>query len=189
MGDYYLDIETYAKGDKPNFAKDEIIAITYQHIDSRTGQIKEKLNILKSWESSEEDILDKFHAIFNPFDKSRYWDFVPIGFNLKFDFATLLYRWRKIGIEVNPISLFAKQPAIDINAIIIMFNGGIFKDAKLEKYSDKKQNGCIIAELYKNKDYQAIEQYIRDETDAFIKLYQSIAYNFPKFWQDMKVGG
>jgi len=189
MSDYYLDIETYAKESKPNFAKDEIITITYQQMDSRSGQVKGPLNILKSWESSEEDILQKFHIIFNPFDKSRCWEFIPIGFNLKFDFATLLYRWRKIGVEVNPITLFAQQPAIDINAIVIMFNGGEFKGAKLENYSEKKQNGSVIAELYENKDYQAIEKYITEETGGFLGLYQLIARTFPNFWQEMKAEG
>jgi hypothetical protein len=36
MSDYYFDIETCSRNEKPNLENDEIIAITFQQIDSRT---------------------------------------------------------------------------------------------------------------------------------------------------------
>jgi DNA polymerase elongation subunit (family B) len=100
---YYLDIETFVETEKIIPKDNSIITIAYQNIDSRTGQSKNKLNILKTWESSEEDVLRKFLSIFNPFqdDPFRKWDFVPVGFNLRFDFASLLYRCQKIGINLS----------------------------------------------------------------------------------------
>ena len=60
MPDYYFDIETNPGGQMPDFAGDEILTIQFQRLDSRTGERKGELNVLKSWESSERDILEKF---------------------------------------------------------------------------------------------------------------------------------
>lgn len=179
MPDYYFDIETYSKTPDPNFNDDEIIAITYQQIDSRTGEIKGKLNILKSWESSEKETLQKFHPIFNP---EKKWDFVPIGCNLSFDFTSLIYRWRKMGIEVNVRNLFAEHPYIDMQSILIMLNRGSIKGATLEKFSGKRYSGAKVKEWYEAKDYRAIQDYIEDESDKFLKLYQFLIQRLPSVW-------
>lgn len=179
MSDYYFDIETYSRTDKPDFNKDPIIAITYQQIDSRTGEPKNKLNILKSWESSEMEILQKFHPIFKPEEK---WTFIPIGCNLSFDFTSLIYNWRKIGIEVNAKTLFAEHPYIDIQSILILFNKGIFKGADLEKFAGKKYPGTKVIEWYEKEDYQSIQHYIEDEAERFLKLYQFLVRRLPSVW-------
>ncbi len=179
MSDYYFDIETFSQTRKPNFRDDEIIAITYQQIDSRTGQPRDNLNTLKSWESSEADILQKFYSIFNPQEK---WNFVPIGFNLSFDFISLLYRWMKIGKQVNTTSLFVEHPYIDIQPILMMFNQGAFNGCTLEKYAGKKQPGNRVADWYGNKDYLAIQLYIEDEASCFLKLYQYMVTRLPSVW-------
>ncbi|MEW6142709.1 MAG: hypothetical protein AB1597_06055 [Chloroflexota bacterium] len=185
MADYYFDIETYSKTPSPSFNDDEIIAITYQQIDSRTGQAKNKLNILKSWESSEADILQKFHTVLSPQEK---WTFVPIGCNLSFDFTSLLYRWRKAGMQVNAKNLFAEHPYIDIQPVLIMFNKGSFSGCTLEKYAGKKWSGSKIAEWYTNKDYDAIQNYIEDEVACFLKLYQFLVQKLPNVWIEYAKG-
>lgn len=179
MSDYYFDIETYSKTPEPDFSNDEIIAITYQKIDSRTGEPKDKLNILKSWECSEMEILKKFHPIFKPEEK---WTFTPIGCNLSFDFTSLIYRWRKIGIQVNAKFLFAEHPYIDIQSTLIMFNKGIFSRATLEKFAGKQYPGTKVIEWYEKKDYQAIQDYIEDEADRFLKLYRFLIQRLPGIW-------
>ena len=68
MSDYYFDIETNPGGQRPDYKNDEILTIQLQGLDSRTGESKGELNILKSWESSERDILEKFYSIFSPED-------------------------------------------------------------------------------------------------------------------------
>ena len=182
---YYLDIETDSHktpdGDI-DFAKSPIIAITYQQIAPETGVAKSDKTTLKSWEATEEDILKKFITIFNPFDKSQRWDFIPIGFNLTFDFVSLLYRWKSIGIPVSTVSIF-RHPHLDIQPIVTMFNHGIFKGASLENFAGKKGSGADIKALYDNQDYPAIESYIEDETACFLKLYQFIAKQLPILWQ------
>ncbi len=87
MPDYYFDIETNPRMPKPDYKNDEILTIQFQRLDSRTGEKEGDLTIFKSWESSERDILERFYSIFNP---EELWVFVPIGFNLSFDFFSLL---------------------------------------------------------------------------------------------------
>jgi len=178
MADYYFDIETNPSmpDPKPN---DEILTIQFQQIDIRTGEIKGDLNILKSWESSEKDILQTFYSIFNPEDS---WKFVPVGCNLSFDFFSLLYRWREIGINVSPRILFRDHPYIDIKSILILFNKGSFSGAKLGKFIGKPDSGIKVAEWYTEKDYISIQEYIEDEVGKFIELYQFLIGRLPNIW-------
>ena len=181
MADYYLDIETYSKSQYPDFNNDEIIAITYQQIDSRTGEKRGELNILKSWDSSETKILETFYPIFDLEDR---WKFIPIGCNLSFDFTSLIYRWRKIGININAKHLFTEHPYIDIQPILIMFNKGSFQGASLEKFAGKQCSGYRVIDWYEKKDYLAIQNYIEDEANKFLKLYQYLIQKLPDIWLD-----
>jgi len=179
MSDYYFDIETYSRTPEPDFSNDEIIAITYQQVDSRTGEVKGNLNILKSWDSSETEILTRFYRVFNPEDK---WHFIPIGCNLSFDFTCLIHRWKKIDIQVSARKLLAEHPYIDIQPILIMFNRGSFRGATLEKFAGKRYSGSGVAEWYSKKEYHAIQDYIEDEVDTFLKLYRFLARTLPSIW-------
>jgi len=179
MPDYYFDIETNPTGTKPNYKNDEILTIQFQRINSRTGEKEGELIILKSWESSERDILERFYPIFNP---EEPWTFVPIGFNLSFDFFSLLYRWRVIGIEVPPKALFSDHPYIDVKSVLVIFNEGSFKGATLEKFTGKQSSGLKVSEWYAQKDYASIQVYIEDEADRFIKFYQFLIQRLPGIW-------
>lgn len=179
MPDYYFDIETNPKHEKIDYKKDAILTIQYQQIDSRTGEKIGNLTILKSWESSERDILKEFHSIFAPEDP---WKFVPIGFNLSFDFFSLLYRWREIGIEVQPKILFSEHPYIDLKPIIIMCNGGSIKGAKLGKFIGKQDSGLKVSDWCAMKDYDSVNEYIKDEAGRFIKFYQFLVKRMPEVW-------
>jgi len=181
MPDYYFDIETNPRhrDQKPDYKNDEILTIQFQRLDSRTGEKEGDLTILKSWESSEEDILERFYSIFNPED---LWEFVPIGFNLSFDFFSLLYRWRAIGIEVPPKILFSEHPYIDIKSILVIFNVGSFKGATLQKFLGKRHSGSEVSEWYAKNDYSSIQEYIEDEADRFIKFYQFLIQKLPSIW-------
>ena len=179
MPDYYFDIETNSRGPKPDFTNDEILTIQLQQIDSRTGEKEGDLTILKSWESSEKDILERFHSIFSPED---VWKFVPIGCNLSFDFFSLLYRWRSIGIKVQPKILFSEHPYIDIKSILVICNRGTFKGANLEKFVGKQGSGLKVSEWYAEEDYASIQKYIEDEAEGFIKFYQFLVQRLPSVW-------
>ncbi len=179
MADYYFDIETNPKNERPDFKGDDILTIQYQQIDSRTGEKKDELVILKAWESTEKDILEKFYQVFNP---EKPWDFVPVGFNLSFDFFSLLYRWRKINIEVNPKFIFSDRPSIDLKPIVIMCNGGLFKGANLGRFIGKKDSGLKVSEWCKEGDYSSVQEYIKDEAYKFINFYQFLVSRMPEVW-------
>lgn len=181
MPEYYLDIETNAKGSKPDIENDEILTIQYQELDSRTGETRGELKILKSWESSEKTILENFHSIYQPND---LFSFIPIGMNLIFDFFMLHMRWKRIDIEVSLKNLIYDHPYIDIKPILVILNRGSFKGASLEKFIGKKDSGAKIPKWYAEGNYDAIERYIRDEAERFIQFYQRLIEVIPK--QDLK---
>jgi hypothetical protein len=181
MADYYLDIETYTK-DKVDLTNDPIITINYQQIDSRNGQPKDELKILKTWESSEQIILKQFYEIFKPEDK---YNFVPIGCYIStFDLPKLYYRWRSIGVTLSTTSLFFDHPYLDLKAVLVMLNGGTFKGANLEKFAGKVGSGSQVKELYEAKNYEAITEYVKGETESFLKLYQFLIQKMNPMWQE-----
>jgi len=130
MGNYYLDIET--TGFDPQ--KNEIITIQYQELDRNTGQPKGDLVILKSWESSEKEIIHKFLSETSILDE---WDFsfVCVGYNLKFEHDFLKERAKKHNLS--SIKLL-KNAFIDLRAIGIIMNKGEFKGSGLDKITGKK---------------------------------------------------
>ena len=138
MADYYLDIETNPTGEKIDLKNDRILTIQYQPIDCRTGEPKGDLVILKAWESSEKDILQRFYQIFQP---DSPWTFVPVGFNLVFDYFSLIYRWRTIDIRVDARAVFHDRPNIDLKAVIVLCNCGKFTGSKLSNYRQEGLRG------------------------------------------------
>jgi hypothetical protein len=176
MPEYYLDIETNAKGSKPDIKNDEILTIQFQRLSSRPGGNEGDLTILKSWESSEKVILEKFYSIFQP---ALPFEFIPIGMNLNFDFFMLHNRWKKIGIEVPLRSLIYDHPYIDIKPILVILNKGSFKGASLEKFIRKEDTGAKIPDWYAKRDYAMIEKYIHDEAEKFIAFYQKLKEKMP----------
>lgn len=177
MPEYYLDIETNAKGQRPDIENDEILTIQFQRLSSRSGRKEGDLTILKSWESSEKEILKKFYNIFQP---TEPFEFTPIGMNLNFEFFMLHNRWKRIGIDVPLRTLIYDHPCIDIKPILVILNEGSFKGASLERFIGKKDTGAKIPEWYAKRDYVAIEKYIRDEAEGFIRFYQRLKEGIPR---------
>jgi hypothetical protein len=170
MTNYYLDIETDGeKGTKPDFNKDSIITIQYQKLD-RIGQPIEDLVILKSWESSEEQIIKDFYKIFIT---DKPFDFIPIGFNLIFDFSFLYQKFNKYNLPLKydfMQFLFSEKPHIDIKYSFIIANNLEFKGSSLNNMSKKNQDGSYVSEWLKQKNYSAIEVYIKQEAESFLKV-------------------
>jgi hypothetical protein len=181
MADYYLDIETNPTGEKVDLKNDQFLTIQYQPIDCRTGEPKGDLVILKAWESSEKDILQRFYRVFQP---DNPWSFVPVGFNLVFDYFSLIYRWRTIDIRVDAKAVFSDRPNIDLKSVIVLCNCGKFTGSKLGNFVGKKGSGAMVADWYKAGDYAAIEDYIQDETGKFLQYYRHLVANMPQFWAE-----
>lgn len=179
MSDYYLDLETYSPTKPIDFDKDPIISIAYQQIDSRSGEAKAPLTILKSWESSEQEILKGFYQTFNI---GSQWSFIPIGCKLAdFDLIMLGTHWRKMGPDVSTRQLY-NHPHIDIYPVLLMCNGGVFRNCSLQKFAGKQDSGDKVAEWYTQKDYAALEAYIEDETASFLRLYSFLVQRMPSVW-------
>ena len=80
-------------------------------------------------------MLQKFYEVFNT---DNPWAFVPVGFNLSFDYFSLIYCWREAGIKVKSKFIFSDRPNIDLKTIVIMCNCGMFKGSNLGRFIGKK---------------------------------------------------
>lgn len=167
---YYLDIET--SGFIPEV--DDIITIQYQLIDY-TGKTIDDLVILKSWESSEEDIVKKFYKVFIT-DNYTVWGFIPVGTNLLFDLRFIIAKFKKYGllIDKEPLEFVFSRPHIDIRNNLIIANDMQFKGCGLDGMTTKLEDGRNIPIYFKEKKYDLIEKYIIQETEAFLKAFQII---------------
>lgn len=166
----YFNIETYSPEDKPNPQTDKIITIQFQKIDLKTGEPIGNLQILKEWEESEEEIVKFIHKWFF----TRPWQFIPIGFNLNFEWKFLSYKFKQYGIDTKELSYyFDNFPQIDLKPFAIIKKGDFF-GASLSSISSKQDDGNLIKEYYENQEFDKIIFYVEDETKSFIELYKKI---------------
>jgi DNA polymerase III alpha subunit (gram-positive type) len=178
MPSYYLDIET--TGLDPN--KDKIITIQYQELDRNTGEAIGELVVLKEWESSEKDMIKQFvlgSKILDPYAFS----FVPVGYNLTFEHNFLKTRARVH--ELTEIDIL-NHPFIDLRAIGVLMNKGEFKGSGLDQMTGKKNSGSGIPAFYEKKEYQKIIDYIKNETEEFIKFNVWLYKEMPKLHEIFK---
>jgi hypothetical protein len=166
----YIDAET--TGFDPE--KDDIITIQYQPIDSK-GEAIGGLIILKSWLSSEEDIVRKFYKVFVT-DNYSVWGFVSVGTNLLFDLRFITAKFKKYNLDIgmSPIDFFFSRPHIDIRNNLIIANDMQFRGCGLDSMTTKLEDGRNIPIWFKEKKYDLIENYIKMETEAFLKAFQII---------------
>lgn len=173
MANYYLSIETTGLDPK----KDKIITIQYQELDRTSGKPAGELIILKEWESSEKEIIEKF-IISTKIKDSYPFTFVPVGYNLNFVSRFLKERTRinKIG-ELDIL----EKPFIDLRAFGIIMNKGEFKGSGLEKITGKEMDGKQIPAWFEKKEFDKIIKFIVIETNAFIELNKWLYREMPKF--------
>lgn len=150
MANYYFDIETYGDKDKSPYDF-EIITIQYQKIWQETGLPidGEPLTILKSWESSEEEIIKEFLKTSRLDDPFR---FVPVGNRLRYEFIVLSKRAKEYNIY-SKLEDFLKHPYININSLLVILNKGSFKGSRFDTFTQKEGRGTDILALHENKDY------------------------------------
>jgi len=180
MPAYYFDLEVTSL----NPAYGKIITIQYQPIDIETGDPLGELTILKEWESSEKEILRKFIPIFMG---TKPFDFIPVGMNLSFDFNFLRFRTLLNLGEVIDINWLFLGPHLDIKPIIVMMNKGKFKGASLNLFSEKELDPSKIPLWYEYREYDKIIEYIKQEAQAFLKLYKTLAEELPNIRRKLTV--
>ena len=173
MTEYYLNIETTGT----DVENDKILTIQFQKLGTTSGRTESDLTILKSWESSEKEILEEFFNIFDPL--GHKFSFMPIGISLDFVFLMLHNRWNKYGIDVPLKTLTYGTPNVDLKSILVILNGGMHKGASLNVITGKKNNSAVIRKLCVNKDYKGIEDHIVENAETFVKCYQLIKENIP----------
>lgn len=175
MPQYYLDIETTGFNPK----KDKIISIQYVKVWNNGMVIdNEKLVILKEWESSEENIINKFYKVFMTENK---WEFIPIMQNHIFDLTFLFEKFKKYGLKTPNLAEFIyDKPLIDIKYMLVMCNGLNFKGSGLDMMTNKATDGREIPQFYTRKKYKEIEKYIVDETKCFLEFFQKCMLKLPK---------
>jgi uncharacterized protein YprB with RNaseH-like and TPR domain len=172
-GYYYFDTET--TGLDPLTKK--IITIQWQQLSELAGEPIGNLNILKEWESSEEEILKTFLPNLkfqNPFN------FIMIGKNLLFDFAFLSHRAKKYGLGELDLQYFCNRVSLDLKHLLVMINNGNFRgyDKVLDKIGSLTKIDVPV--LYGEGRYSEIIKYVQDEAEVFIKAYQILKKEMPK---------
>ena len=177
MANFYLDIET--TGLDPE--KSKIITIQFQELDTYTGEPKGELVILKVWESSERDILEKFIKMSRICESK--WNFVAHGYNLKFEHDFLMKKANFYGL---PRIDVLGGPHVDLHSIGIMMNSGKFKGSGLDEMTGKIGKGSDILEMWTFDAYDKIERYIRKEAEEYIKFYVWLKRRMPELLMEFK---
>ena len=180
---YYLDIET--TGIDPT--QDKIITIQYMKLERYTAKPVGPLKILKEWESDEKTILTKFISETCVDDEYRF-TFIPTGFNLDFEHKFFRQRCKSNGLK--PISILGEtgdqNPSIDLRLVAVLKNKGEFKGASLDFVTNKPHGGGSIPNLYHEKKYAEIENYIKNETDEFVSLAQWLYREMPQLLEKFR---
>ena len=172
MGTYYIDIET--TGLDP--LNSEIITAQYLELGRGTGIPVGDVKILKGWEIGERGILRTLIED-TPITDRYQFAFIPVGYNLKFENSFLLAATGRHDLpRINLLS----RPYIDLQIIGIMMNGGEFKGSGMDKITGKRQDGSMIGDWYRAYQYGKIEDYIRNETEEFVKFYRWLLEEMPK---------
>jgi hypothetical protein len=170
LAEYYFDVETTGT----NFDKDEIITIQWQELGF-SGEPIGKLNILKSWESSEKEVLKQFfpNLTCNP------WNFIFIGKNMGFDFAMLGQRLKHHKIGDFNLCCLQERVTLDIKPLLILLNDGRFSGYHRLLPKTNPTENKDIPELYKKGKFDEIVQYIVDEAKDFTDSFQKLKKEVP----------
>ncbi len=174
---YYLDVETDTEGrTRPDPLKDKIVTIQYQEFDDRTGNVKNDLVILKSWESSEKEILQAFLKV-TGWANSRPdpWKFVVAGLNLSYDLIVISTRAKVLlSKDVSLAFLWSELPKIDLKHVMVLAARGNFRETRLDSFVKNRQwTGKNAVRFIDEKNWTSLESYIRSEARAFFVAYRT----------------
>lgn len=174
MQAHYFDIETYSPNERPDPETDTIITIQFQKFDLETGNPVGRLQVLKEWEDGEEEMLRFLHQWFF---KRNLWNFIPVGFNLNFEWKFLAHKFKQYGIDTKEMGFYLENvPQIDLKVFAVLKKGTFF-GASLSSISQKENDGHVIKEFYEEKNYDEIIKYVEQESISFLELYQKLKKN------------
>ena len=171
MPEYYFDIET--TGLDPT--KDRIITFQFQELSQVSGVPLTKLVIAKEWDNDcSEDVILEW--IKESLIDSSFWKFVPVGNNLLFDLSFIAARMRAYFHADFSMQLI-NRPFIDIKHILVMINGGHFRN--YGRMIAKTDFGGNVPIWYQKKQYEKIINYVEMEAEAFVRTYGILKRNMP----------
>ncbi len=166
----YMDIETFSQ-DGFRAGATKVISIQYRDYE---GNFK----MLKEWESSEKDILQKFFTDLKRMKRENF--LILIGHNiLRFDIPTLVRRMVANGIDaVDSLEDFFHNIAVvDTMQCMLPFNGMRFKGLSTEdvarklRITEPHHKNTEIESFYKNREFQKIEQHAIADLNFVQDLY------------------
>ena len=110
---------------------------------------------------------------------TNYWNFIPVGYNLSFEFKFLQYKFKEyFNIDFSAED-WLERPKNDLKLIGVILNHGYFKGATLDSFTDKEQGGSKIPIWYRSGDYHAILDYIDKETNAYLDIWRKLKKELP----------
>ena len=169
---YYLDIETTGL----NPYQHKIITIQYMELERNTAKPAGPLKILKEWESDEKTILTEFLSNSGINDDYKF-NFIPVGFNLQFEHS--FFYGRCIANNIKPINIL-NRPFLDLKTVGVIMNKGEFKGASLHNLTNKPHGRGNIPQLYAEKKYTEIENYVKMEAEEFSNFCAKLYVKLPK---------
>jgi hypothetical protein len=137
-----------------------------------TGLPIQDLQILKEWVpgSSEKSIVEQFKKLFID---HGIWQFVPVGNNLAFECRFMKYKFKQYcGLEGLKLG---QRPMIDLKHILVIANNGSFKG--YQRFLGKSGQAANMAQWYYDKNWSAIEHYIKQETHDFVSVYSILKHS------------
>ena len=174
---HYFSIETYSsKLEKIDFENDKIISICFVKFDLKTGDRLDSIKILKEWEESEEVIV-KF--IYRWFFLRNPWNFIPVGFNLNFEWKFLESKFRKYNLLKNNGEYFTLGdffdifPQLDLKNIAVIKKGE-FMGTSLSYLTGNEYVVDDIHNSYKIGEYDNLGEYIENKAEDFLDIYKKI---------------
>jgi len=169
--EYYFDIETTGLDPK----SDRIITFQFQELSQVSGIPVTKLVIAKEWDNdcSENTILEWMKELLID---QQSWRFVPVGNNLLFDLFFIAERMGNY-FHIDFLIRLINRPFIDIKHILVMINGGHFKN--YSRMIPKTDLGINVPVWYQKKQYEKIISYVEMEVAAFVRTYGILKRNLP----------
>jgi len=157
---YYWDVEV----DNLDFLNGITIQVAPLDWNGRMG----KLKIYKVWEF--DDAIEMFKQFFSDYYFFDEWSFIPVGYNLRFDFSVARKYAAKLGNEYSPW-VYWSRPHIDLHHFTIVENKG-FKGSSLANFSPKVGNGKYVGDYYKDGELEKIIDYVTQEAEAFSQVFK-----------------
>ena len=189
----FFDIERYKKNREMSFLSERIIAIGYvavRNLNRLLNKIEEypRISLLTEWkEGNEKTVISKFYNLIKKQSLSTRVELIGFGI-LKFDIPILIQRIVELGLATLPEankSFFSDCIIFDLHPIAILLNQLTYKGSGLDKmvdklpFEDKKmpkvvsyEDGGIVHGLYENKDYNRIEEHLKEDVKKTIWLYK-----------------